>query len=76
MLRIFTAPVSVPGQRTLQADAATWQALIEHFPRTEQAAYTAVLVAVRAATGPDRARRVTLPDAIAAAVLAVAGVSA
>jgi hypothetical protein len=74
MLRIFTAPISEPGLRTLQADAETWQALIKAFPRDDMPRYTALATAVRNASG-EKVKRVTLPDELARYVLSVAGIS-
>lgn len=73
MLRIFMLPAPAPGLVRLQADAATWQALIAQLPRDDRR--TAVIVAaVERATG-DRAQRVTMADDLARYVLRIAGVS-
>lgn len=75
MLRMFMAPQTTPGELTLQADAATWRAVLDRVARTDLTMYAVLSAAVNAATG-ETVQRVTLPDDLARAVLQIAGVSA
>lgn len=75
MHRVFTAPITEPGQRTLLATVETWAAVLAIIGRGDLTRYGVIDAAIKQATG-DPMRRVTLPDELAAYVLTVAGVSA
>ena len=75
MHRVFTAPITEPGTRTLLATMETWEAVLAAIGRDDLTRYAVIDGAVKRATG-EPMRRVTLPDELAAYVLGIAGVSA
>ena len=75
MLRIFMAPVTVPGRLTLQADRANWLALQRLLLLSDQPAHDELDILLKQHPD-DGIIRLTMDDARARMLLGIAGLSA
>lgn len=74
--RIFMAPATNDGTLTLQADAATWDALAREIGRTDRTFGTRLADRVAGLEPGEPAARLTFPASQARKLLQLAGVSA
>ena len=74
--RVYTAPNPSPGTITLQASAATWDALAREIGRTDRALGTRILRQMAGDAADGAVVRMTFPEKQARKLLQLAGVSA